>query len=57
MKDYSEVFQYLYENIEEFPEDKQPMIILELAEAQHKDAFVVDKEINFAALIYKIIKL
>lgn len=57
MKDYSEVFQYLYENIEEFPQDKQPMIILELAEAQHKDAFVVDKEINFAALIYKIIKL
>jgi hypothetical protein len=57
MKDYSEVFQYLYENIEQFPEDKQPMIILELAEAQHKDAFVVDKEINFAALIYKTLKL
>jgi len=55
--DYSDIFTYLYENIEEFPEDKQPMIILELAEAQHKDAFVVDKEINFAALIYKIIKL
>jgi DNA polymerase III delta prime subunit len=55
--DYSDIFTYLYENIEEFPEDKQPMIILELAEAQHKDAFVVDKEINFAACVYKIIKL
>jgi len=55
--DYSDIFTYLYENIEEFPEDKQPMIILELAEAQHKDAFVVDKEINFAACAYKIIKL
>lgn len=55
--DYSDIFTYLYENIEEFPEDKQPVIILELAEAQHKDAFVVDKEINFAACVYKIIKL
>ena len=55
--DYSDIFTYLYENIEEFPEDKQPMIILELAEGQHKDAFVVDKEINFAACVYKIIKL
>jgi len=57
MKDFSEVFQFLYENIDEFPEDKQPMIILELADAQHRDAFVVDKEINFAACIYKILKL
>ena len=55
--DYSDIFSYIYENIEEFPEDKQPMIILEIAEAQHKDAFVVDKEINFAAMIYKILKL
>jgi len=57
MKDFSEMFQFLYENIDEFQEDKQPMVILELAEAQHRDAFVVDKEINFAACIYKILKL
>jgi len=55
--DYSDIFTYLYENIEEFGEDKQPMIILEIAEAQHKDAFVVDKEINFASMIYKILKI
>ena len=57
VSDFSELFKYIFENIEEFPEDKQPMIILELAEAQHRDAFVVDKEINFAACVYKIIKL
>jgi len=57
VSDFSELFKYIFENIEEFPQDKQPMIILELAEAQHRDAFVVDKEINFAACVYKIIKL
>ncbi len=57
VSDFSEFYRYMFDNIEEFPEDKQPMIILELAEAQHRDAFVVDKEINFAACVYKIIKL
>tara|TARA_Y100000004_G_scaffold30647_1_gene31928 strand:- start:1099 stop:2022 length:924 start_codon:yes stop_codon:yes gene_type:complete len=57
MRDYAEVFSFIYENIEEFSEDKQPMIIMEVAEAQHKDAFVVDKEINFAAMVYKILKI
>ena len=56
-RDFSEFYSFLYENLDNFSEDIQPMIILQLADAQHRDAFVVDKEINFSACIYNILKL
>jgi len=57
VRDYSEFYTFLYESLDKFSEDIQPMIILQLADAQHRDAFVVDKEINFSACIYNILKL
>ena len=50
-------YNFVYENLDKFSEDIQPMVILQLADAQHRDAFVVDKEINFSACIYNILKL
>ena len=57
IRDFSEFYSFLYENLDNFSEEIQPMVILQLAEAQHRDAFVVDKEINFSACIYNILKL
>ena len=57
VRDFSEFYTFLYESLDKFSEDIQPMIILQLADAQHRDAFVVDKEINFSACIYNILKL
>jgi DNA polymerase III delta prime subunit len=57
IRDFSEFYNFVYENLDKFSEDIQPMIILQLADAQHRDAFVVDKEINFSACIYNILKL
>ena len=57
IRDFSEFYTFLYENLDNFSENAQPMIILQLADAQHRDAFVVDKEINFSACIYNILKL
>jgi len=57
VKDFSEFFTYVFENIDNFPESKHPNIILEIAEAQARDAYVVDKEINFAALTYKLLEI
>ena len=57
VRDFSEFYSFLYENLDNFSEDVQPMVILQLADAQHRDAFVVDKEINFSACIYNILKL
>ena len=57
VRDFSEFYTFLYESLDKFSEDIQPMIILQLADAQHRDAFVVDKEINFSACVYNILKL
>ena len=57
IRDFSEFYSFLYENLDNFSEDVQPMVILQLADAQHRDAFVVDKEINFSACMYNILKL
>jgi DNA polymerase III delta prime subunit len=55
VRDFSEFFEFLYENLEQFDEAIQPEIILILADTQYKDSFVVDKEINFAAGLWKIL--
>lgn len=56
VRDFSEFFTFLYENIESFDQKKQASIILDIAEAQYRDSMVVDKEINFAALLYNILE-
>ena len=56
LKDFSEVYSYLYEKLDAFNEQIQPIIILAIADAQAKASFVVDQEINFAACIWKIME-
>ncbi len=56
IKDFSEIYSYLFEKLDTFPEDSQPSIILALADGQSKDAYVVDKEINFAAVVWKTLE-
>lgn len=56
VKDFSEIYSYLYEKIDSFPESVQPVIILAVADAQAKASFVVDQEINFASCIWKIME-
>lgn len=56
MKDFSEIYSFLYEKVDIFEEDIQSIIILELAEAQARAAYVVDQEINFAAVVWKIME-
>lgn len=57
IRDFSEMYSFLYENLDNFPEKNQPNVILEIAEAQYRDSFVVDKEISFAAMIYKLLTM
>ena len=51
VRDFSEVFTYLYENVDEISKDNADIILMVLAQYQYQDALVVDKEINFAAMI------
>lgn len=56
-RDYSELFTYLYENVEKISTLNTGMLVLSIAEYQYKDSLVVDKEINFAALLVSLKEL
>lgn len=57
VRDYSELYSYLYENVESITTKNTGMLILSIAEYQYKDSMVVDKEINFAALLIALKEL
>ena len=54
ISDYSELYRLLYDEIETYSNGKVAECILNIAEAQYQDVHVVDKEINFMALIIRL---
>ena len=57
IQDYSELYGYLYEKIDEYAGDNTSNVILTLSEGQYKDSMVIDKEITFMATIIQIVGL
>jgi len=57
IQDFTELYSYLYEKIDEYGGNNTSNIILILSESQHKDALVVDKEITFMSCIIQIVAL
>lgn len=55
IQDFSELYTHLYEKIDDYAAGKASNVILILAEAQYKDALVVDHEITFAACIIELL--
>jgi DNA polymerase III delta prime subunit len=55
IQDFSELYGYLYEKIDEYAGDNTSNVILTLSEGQYKDSLVVDKEITFMATIIQIV--
>ena len=54
-QDFTELYTFLYEKVDEYGEGNTSNIILILSESQHKDALVVDKEITFMSCIIQIV--
>lgn len=52
---YERVFRQLYDKVDEYAEGNVADVMIAISEAQHRDALVVDKEINFMHLIIDII--
>lgn len=52
---YERVFRHLYDNVDEYTDNVEDALIA-ISEAQHRDALVVDKEINFMHLIIELIE-
>jgi hypothetical protein len=55
MQDFTELYTYLYEKVNDYAGDHTSSVILLLAEGQYKEAQVVDKEITFVATLINII--
>ena len=55
VRDFNQLFRYLYDNVDTFANGFVSTIILIIAEAQYKDSFVVDHEINSMAMFIQII--
>jgi replication factor C small subunit len=56
-QDFTELYSYLYEKVDEYGSGNTSNIILILSESQHKDSLVVDKEITFMSCIIQIVAL
>ena len=57
IQDFTELYSYLYEKIDEYGGSNTSNIILILSEAQQKDALVVDKEITFMSCIIELVAI
>ena len=57
VNDFSEVYRFLYDHIDEFAENNIANTILVIADGVKNDPFVVDKEICFMDTIIKLINL
>ena len=55
LQDFTELYTFLYEKVDEYGGSNTSNIILILSESQHKDALVVDKEITFMSCIIQIV--
>lgn len=55
VKDFSNLYKFLYDNLDEFATGHLAGVILIIAEAQYKDSFVVDKEINVMAMFVQLL--
>ena len=54
-QDFTELYTFLYEKVEDYGGKNTSNIILILSESQSKDALVVDKEITFMSCIIQIV--
>jgi len=55
IRDYSDCFRLLYDNVDEFAAGNMAAVILILARYEHSDMQVVDKEINFMAMLIELL--
>ena len=55
IRDYSDCFRLLYDNVDDFAAGNMAAVILILARYEQSDMQVVDKEINFMAMLIELL--
>lgn len=56
-QDFTDAYTFLYQKVDDFAGENTSVVILALADGQQQDALVIDKEIQFAATIIRILEL
>ena len=56
LQDFTELYTYLFEKVDEYEKDQTSSIIVLLAEGQYKESMVADKKLPFISTIIKILK-
>lgn len=54
--DYSDLYRYVYDNVESFDQKVRLQVLLDAAEYMWRDSSVADKEMNFAAFCAKVMR-
>jgi len=59
IKEFSDLYKYLYDNLDDVFNTKEQVsgAIITIAEQEYQDAFVIDKEITFMSCIVKLLEL
>ncbi len=55
IQDFTEMYQILYQHVEDYAPNKVPESIIAIAEGLYRDGQVPDREINFVATLYTIL--
>lgn len=55
IQDFTEMYQILYQHVEDYAPNKVPETIIAIAEGLYRDGQVPDREINFIATLYTIL--
>ena len=55
IRDFSLAYRFLYDRVDDYAHTGADSVLLNIAQYQHWDAMVVDKEINFIACIVSIL--
>jgi DNA polymerase III delta prime subunit len=55
VKDFSNLYRFLYDNLESYATGHVAAVILIIADAQYKDSFIVDKEIGVSAMFIQLL--
>jgi replication factor C small subunit len=55
VRDFSTAYRFLYDKVEDYTNEEAGQVLLIIAQYQHWDSMVVDKEINFMACIVSIL--
>ena len=55
VKDFTALYKFLFDEIDNYAKGHIASIILILAESQYQDAFAVDKELHIMATMVKLI--